>query len=128
MEGAGDSVHRLGFKNQKELPAFYDLADIFVLASEKEPWGLSVNEAMVGGCVPIVTKECGSAADLIDNTNGRVVSPGDVGDLAKVLNDLLSNPKHLAEMGANAKTRIKTWGLEESVEGLRSAINHLKAL
>ena len=126
LKDAGDRVHLLGFKNQTELPAFYDLADIFVLASEKEPWGLSINEAMVGGCVPIATKECGSAADLIDKTTGRVVVPGDVGDLAEALNELLADPKHLAEMGSNAKTRIQTWGLEESIEGLRSAIDQLK--
>ena len=97
-----------------------------MLASEKEPWGLSINEAMVGGCVPIATKECGSAADLIDKTTGRVVVPGDVDDLAEALNELLADPKHLAEMGSNAKTRIQTWGLDESIEGLRSAIDQLK--
>jgi glycosyltransferase involved in cell wall biosynthesis len=121
-------VQVLGFKNQTELPAFYDLADIFVLASEKEPWGMSVNEAMVGGCVPIVTKECGSAADLIDNSTGRVVLPNDADGLAKALKDLLANPNQLARMSANAKTKIQTWGLGESVAGLRSALDQLKVL
>jgi glycosyltransferase involved in cell wall biosynthesis len=125
---AGERVRVLDFKNQTELPAFYDLADIFVLASEKEPWGLSINEAMVGGCVPIVTEECGSAKDLIDNSTGRIVAPGDVGDLSQALDDLLANPENLAEMGANAKTRIKSWGLEESVGGLRAAIDQLSVL
>ena len=125
---AGDRVKILGFKNQTELPAFYDLADIFVLASEKEPWGLSVNEAMVGGCVPIVTKECGSAADLIDKTTGRIVEPGNAEELASALKDLISNPEHLAEMGTNAKARIQTWGLRESVTGLKDALTQLKVL
>ena len=125
---AGDRVKILGFKNQTELPAFYDLADIFVLASEKEPWGLSVNEAMLGGCVPIVTNECGSAADLIDKTTGRVVDPGNAEDLFVALKDLTSNPDHLAELGASTRARIQTWGLEQSVEGLRYALAQLSAL
>ena len=125
---AGDRVKILGFKNQTELPAFYDLADIFVLASEKEPWGLSVNEAMLGGCVPIVTNECGSAADLIDKTTGRVVDPGNADDLSAALKDLISNPDHLAELGASTRARIQTWGLEQSVEGLRYALAQLSAL
>jgi len=36
-----------GFRNQSEMPAFYDLCDVFVLPSEREPWGLVVNEAAV---------------------------------------------------------------------------------
>ena len=99
-----------------------------MLASEKEPWGLSVNEAMIGGCVPIVTKECGSAADLVDKTTGRVVDPGNAQDLSAALNELTSNPDHLAELGASTKARIQTWGLEESVEGLQYALAQLSAL
>lgn len=44
MKGA--DVRFLGFKNQGELPAFYDLCDVFVLPSIHEPWGLVVNEVM----------------------------------------------------------------------------------
>ena len=40
------SVRFLGFKNQKELPADYDLCDVFVMPTVLEPWGLVVNEVM----------------------------------------------------------------------------------
>ena len=53
----GDRIRFIGFKNQTELPAYYELADIFVLPSEREPWGLAVNEAMNCGTAVIATKE-----------------------------------------------------------------------
>src|SRR5262249_3984081 len=47
------SVRFVGFKNQQELPAFYAAADMFVLPSGDEPWGLVINEAMCAG-LPIL--------------------------------------------------------------------------
>lgn len=123
----GRHVIFAGFKNQTELPAYYDLADVFVLAASKEPWGLGVNEAMVGGCVPVVTQECGCAADLIDEHSGRVVDPGDADQLAHALQELLSQPDALRAMGEAAQTKVLSWGLNESVAGLEQALNKLKA-
>src|SRR5262249_27029363 len=57
----------LGFRNQTELPAFYALADIFVLPSVDETWGLVVNEAMNAGCAIVVSDRVGSGADLVKN-------------------------------------------------------------
>ncbi|NQW00558.1 MAG: glycosyltransferase family 4 protein [Rhodospirillales bacterium] len=123
--GMADRVKILGFKNQTELPAFYDLADVFVLAAEKEPWGLSVNEAMIGGCVPVVTPECGCARDLVDARTGRIVAPGDADALAAALAELLADRARLAAMAAAAKDRIAGWGLDRSVAGLTAAIEGL---
>ena len=46
-----------GFVNQSELPAYYHAADIIVLPSEWEPWGLVVNEAMAAGVLPVVSDQ-----------------------------------------------------------------------
>ena len=48
-------VHFLGFRNQTELPALYDLCDVFVLPSVFETWGLVVNEVMNAGKPVIVS-------------------------------------------------------------------------
>lgn len=117
----------LGFKNQTELPALYDLADIFVLPAEREPWGLAVNEAMNAGCVPIVSPEWGCAADLIDDTCGRIVSPGKAAVLTSVINDILYDREKLNAMGRSARDNISNWGLPESVTGLKQAIAALPA-
>jgi len=124
----GDRVRILGFKNQTELPAFYDLADVFVLASEREPWGLAVNEAMSANTAVVVSDECGCAIDLVDESNGRIVKSGDVAALRSALADILSNSNGLEEMGRQAAARVASWGLSESHQGLRQALIRLGLL
>jgi len=118
----GDRVRVLGFRNQTELPALYDLADVFVLASDREPWGLAVNEAMNGEAAVIVSDQCGCAADLIDDTCGRIIPADDAPALRHALADVLSDPTALTTMGENAARRISTWGLAEGVGGLKQAL------
>ena len=55
-----------GFVNQSELPAFYSAADVLVLPSRFEPWGLVVNEAMACGTPCIVSDVVGAGPDLVD--------------------------------------------------------------
>ncbi|CAN0495140.1 unnamed protein product, partial [Discosporangium mesarthrocarpum] len=112
-----------GFRNQTALPAIYDLADIFVLASNREPWGLAVNEAMNANCAVIVSNECGCAADLIDSTTGRIVPAGSVSHLASAITELLADPSRTREMGRTARQRISQWNFESDVAGLKRAID-----
>lgn len=115
-----------GFKNQSELPAFYDLADIFVLASSREPWGLAVNEAMNAGCAVIVSDECGCAADLVCSNTGIIVQPGDPDALTSAICNLLSSPEGLAAKQASAKQKVSNWGFGEDLIGLRTALSKIQ--
>ena len=112
----------LGFKNQNELPLLYGMADIFVLPSEREPWGLAVNEAMACGTAVIVSDQVGCAADLLNDECGKVFPSGNINALA---NDLVYCLQHSTEMGLAARSRIKEWGFEMDVEGLKQATNYV---
>ena len=117
-----DNVRFLGFLNQSELPAFYALADIFVLPSINETWGLVVNEAMNAGCAIVVTTEVGSGADLVESgENGYVVPADDVPALTKALTSCLQN-SHYKKMGQQSQRIISRWGIESNVAGLRTAL------
>lgn len=117
-----DGVRFFGFRNQSELPAFYALADIFVLPSINETWGLVINEAMNAGCAIIATDQVGSAADLLaDGKNGYVLKAGDIGALTAALQSCLE-PQRLAAMQDDSRERIRHWGIRENVQGLRSAL------
>ncbi len=118
-------VRLLGFRNQTELPAFFDLADVFVLASSREPWGLVVNEAMNGECAIVVSDECGCAPDLVPPECGRVLPAGQLAPLAAVLSELLADPQLCRSLGEAAAQHIRGWGLEASVRGLRGALGAL---
>ena len=124
---AGESgftgVRFCGFRNQSELPRFFDIASVFVLPSRHEPWGLIVNEVMNAGRAVIVSDEVGSQPDLItDGVQGCVFPAGDVKALTAALRRVLATPETAALMGQQGLERIQTWSFEEDIRGLRRAI------
>jgi glycosyltransferase involved in cell wall biosynthesis len=117
------SIRFCGFRNQSELPRFFDLASVFVLPSRHEPWGLIVNEVMNAGRAVIISDEVGCQRDLItDGVEGVVFPAGDVEALADALRRTLATPEAAAEMGRRALERIDLWNFEEDVRGLRRAL------
>jgi glycosyltransferase involved in cell wall biosynthesis len=121
-EGEHD-VHFLGFRNQTELPRFYDLCDVFVLPSEKEQWGLAINEAMCAGRAIVVSDEVGCGPDLVkDDANGFVYRVGEVKELASCLDKTLWDRSRTEAMGEASLAIIGSWSYEEDVIGLRAAI------
>jgi glycosyltransferase involved in cell wall biosynthesis len=123
---AGDDVRFLGFRNQSELPAFFDLCDVFVLPSEREPWGLIVNEVMCAGRPVIVSDDVGCGPDLVRNgINGFIYPAGDIAALAKSVEDVLGSAEVAASMGAASRSIIDGWSFAEVLGGLREAIRHV---
>ncbi len=98
QQAAGDPDLRfLGFRNQTELPRYFDLCDVFVLPSQHEPWGLVVNEAMNAGRAVVVSDDVGCQQDLVrEGETGAVFSVGDVAALAAALERVLAAPETAA--------------------------------
>lgn len=118
-----NSIKFLGFKNQTELPSYYNLCDVFVLPSVQEPWGLVINEVMNAGRAVIVSDEVGCAADLVKSgENGYVFKAGDTGDLRTALVSVLGNLKTTRAMGQKSLEIINHWSFREDIAGLRRAL------
>ncbi len=118
MEG----IRFCGFRNQSQLPRFFDLATVFVLPSRHEPWGLIVNEAMNAGRAVIVTDSVGCHPDLVrDGVQGLVYPTGDIDALTSALERILWTPGLAQTMGEAALERIRQWSFEEDIAGLRRA-------
>ena len=121
-----NSIRFCGFRNQSELPRFFDLATVFVLPSRHEPWGLIVNEVMNAARPAIVTGDVGCAPDLIvDGENGCIYPAGDVSALADALCRVLETPDTAEAMGRRAFERIQSWGFEQDIKGLRQALQRI---
>jgi glycosyltransferase involved in cell wall biosynthesis len=120
------SVKVLGFKNQSELPALYELCDLFVLPSSYEPWGLVVNEVMNAGKPIIVSDHVGCWPDLVcPGLNGAVFPAGDVSSLSSAISSALSNRQRLARMGEASRSLIKRWSFNEDLQGIRAALQYV---
>ena len=113
----------LGFRNQSELPALYDLCDLFVLPSRFEPWGLVVNEVMNASRPVLVSDHVGAAPDLVtDGENGFVYPSGDVAALTSRLSQVLKSPALRARMGERSLKRISAWDFTAGRAGLLEAL------
>lgn len=110
-----------GFQTQTELAGLYRAAEIMVLPSEWEPWGLVVNEAMNGGCAIVASDRVGAAADLVRD-NGIVYPVGDAGALADALRRILGDRLLLERMRSRSREIIAAWSFEEDVSALRQAL------
>jgi len=117
------NVHLVGFKNQSELPAFYATADVLVLPSEYETWGLVVNEAMACGLPCIVSDTCGAAADMIlEGKTGFTYPMGDVQRLAELMMFMADNKEKCYEMGRYAANHVKNFSVASTVSALENAL------
>ena len=81
----GDRVTVLGRREGAELAASYRQADILVVPSVREVWGLIVNEGLAFGLHVIATDEVASAHDLIDRESGVIVPADDPAALAAAM-------------------------------------------
>ncbi len=119
--GLVGSVHLAGFRQIDELPAYYALADAFVLPSIVEPWGLVVNEAMACGLPVIVSRRAGCARELVRESNGRLVDPTTPAQMADALAEVLLDPALRARMGASSLRGVARWGTDRFARGLLHA-------
>jgi glycosyltransferase involved in cell wall biosynthesis len=114
-----DHVYFVGFRNQSELPNFYATADVFVLPSKIEPWGLVINEAMCFGLPILTTDRVGAGKDLVQpGLNGFIFPADSVEALENYLTLVLSDSELRREMGIKSREIIRKWSYETGVNNL----------
>ena len=96
------------------VPIGLALADVFVLPSLSEPWGLVVNEAMVCGMPVVVSEVCGCVDDLvIEGKNGFVFDPNNQKKLTEILQYFIENLAKINEMGEASTQLIEPFSAEK---------------
>ncbi len=81
-------VHFIGNVAQDELARLYNIADIDLVPSRREPFGLVAVEAMACG-TPVVATNQGGLPDFVNDAVGALVNPEDPADLARGVIDTL---------------------------------------
>lgn len=105
-----ENVHFEGFKIKDELKKYYKAADIFVLPTREDIWGLVVNEAMAYGLPVVTTDRCNAGLELIQNgVNGYIVPVDSSLDIRNAIIKALSNKEI---MGIAALDKIKEYTIE----------------
>ena len=107
FQAAGLAASLVGPEASDQVRARLAESDIFVLPSYLEGQPMAIIEAMAAG-VPVVGTAIGAVPDLIrDGTEGRVVEPGDVDQLAAALDELIGDPALRARMARAARRRAE---------------------
>jgi len=106
-------IRFLNFMSKGELANYYQAADLFVLPTREDIWGLVINEAMANGLPVITTTRCGSALELVEeNLNGFLVQPEDEAQLRHRMLEVLSDPIRMHQMSLNSLLKIRGYSFE----------------
>ena len=98
-----------GFQSPDRLPHYFSRADVFVLPSLHDGWGVVVNQALGAG-LPIICSSAVGAADLVSpGWNGFVIPPADIPSLTNALKSLLLNRERRLSFGENSRKAAENW-------------------
>ncbi len=112
-----------GFAQREQLATYYALAEVLILPTYTDTWGLVVNEGMACGLPVILSRAAGCAADLVkENWNGVLISPQDVASLAVAMENLVNHPDLCATMGANSRLHISRYSPADWTLGIARAV------
>jgi glycosyltransferase involved in cell wall biosynthesis len=121
VAGLRERIGRLGLEGrvslageleEADLAEQYRRADLFVLATRFEGYGMVLAEALARG-LPVVTTSAGAIPDTVPEGAGLLVSPEDApalsGALARVMDDERLR-RRLAERARSCRSLLPTWG------------------
>jgi glycosyltransferase involved in cell wall biosynthesis len=123
---ADGRVRFLGPLDRDELPAVYARADVFVLPSRSEPWGMVLNEAAAAGLPLVATEGAGAAHDLVeDGVNGFRVPVDDEDALAAALSRLAEDEPFRLAAGARSRELVARFTPEAWADGVTGLARRL---
>lgn len=122
--------HFINFKPKEELAEFYKAADLMVLPSKGEVWGLVTNEAMAKGLPVVISDTCGSCELIEDGINGFIFQTDNINSMAESIlkvyhctnRDIISN---------NNIKKMKDYTIEKMskvcLENIRNIYNSIQS-
>lgn len=106
-------LHFIEYAEKETVQAYYRAADVFVLATRGDVWGLVVNEAMANGLPVVTTEGCVAGCEMIRNGESGYIVPCDTWEpIADCLNELLSNDAKRACVANAALDVVRGYTLE----------------
>lgn len=115
-EWSAENVHFEGFKSKYELSNYYKAADLFVLPTREDTWGLVINEAMAYGLPIITTNRCIAGLELVDSENGCIIPVESDQDLTDAISEIIIDKQKLYLMGKKSIEKIKWYTFENMAQ------------
>lgn len=108
--GVHARVHFVGRTSEPE--RYFLAADVFVLPTKEEPWGLTLIEAMAAG-IPAVASDAAGAASIVREARAGIIVPaGDRHAFQTAILRLLDDPELRRELGDRGRVAARQFGPE----------------
>jgi glycogen(starch) synthase len=126
LEPYADRIHFTGWLTPSALTTWYQRADIQVVPSRYEPFGMVILEGMLHG-LPIVASDVGGPAEILAHgRTGLLFPPRDVDALAHALISLVTDRPLCARLGAAAADEVRRhWTWPRRVTSMRATYDEL---
>lgn len=116
-----------GFQAPEELPRFFAQADVFVLPSRYDGWGVVVNQALGAGLPIVCSDMVGAGRDLVEEEiNGLRFPAGDTAALSDRMQRFIIQPSLCESWGQVSRRRARHWtpaaGAAKWVEAFQSVL------
>lgn len=112
-----NNVHFIPFTDKENLKKWYGGAEIMVLPTREDIWGLVVNEALAQGTPVVTTDRCIAGLELVkDEENGYIVPAGEISPLSDKINVILADSGLHHSMAINCLKIIKEYTFESMVQ------------
>ena len=121
-----ERIRYAGFQSPDALPGFFAQADVFVLPSRYDGWGVVVNQALGAGLPVLCSDQVGAGYDLVSPENGFTFRADDSHDLAEKMRRFTTTPTLAETFGAASRARAAEWlpasGAERWVRALETIL------
>ena len=108
-----EHIYPVGFKNKEEIKRYYQAADLMVLPTREDIWGLVINEAMAKGLPVVTTNRCLAGLTLIENgENGYIVPVEDVSATKDAIEKVFEGD-NAVELGKKSLEKIRDYTIEK---------------
>ena len=105
------NIYFIGFKSKASLNEYYQMANIFVLPTREDVWGLVINEAMSNGLPVVTTDKCIAGLELVKNdVNGYIIATNDKDELSEKIQLSLTKTE---SFGKNSLKMIENYTIEK---------------
>lgn len=117
------NIKFINFLVKQEINLYYKAADIFVLPTREDIWGLVINEKMAFGLPIITTNKCIAGLELIsDYENGFIIPADNVDELNRKIKFFIENPEKICSFSMKNLEKMSVYTIENM------ALKHLEIL
>lgn len=112
------NVNWIGWVDYGLIGSYFQNADVFVLPTLEDTWGMVILESMVFGKPVLCSRLAGAAEMIVDGVNGYLFNPKEPEEIAKLMRGFIDNPGLIPSMGKESQRLISQYTPESATQFL----------